>query len=114
MAGGSVKIRFRDYRVRTGKERKAEQNEQSQHHEIGDHEPDLLGQLRGIGKEGTILHWSGLSKRRGASDPTQDIRRRWRRSGSPTALILTARTARPGIPISRASAAKGASSFGCG
>ena len=55
-----------------GKERKAEQNEQPQHHEISDYEPDLLGQLRGIGKEGAILHWWGLSERRGASDPTQN------------------------------------------
>ena len=42
------------------------------------------------------------------------IRRRWRRSESLTASILTARTARRGIPISRASAAKGDLSFGCG
>ena len=94
MAGGSVKIRFRDYRVRTGKERKAEQNEQPQHYEISDYEPDLLGQLRGIGKEGAILHWWGLSERRGTSDSTQN-----RGKSKEALVVLCALSLAPPAPL---------------
>jgi len=77
-----------------GKERKAEQNEQPQHYEISDYEPDLLGQLRGIGKEGAILHWWGLSERRGTSDSTQN-----RGKSKEALIVLSALSPAPLAPL---------------